>query len=85
MAMLRPITKQALTDAKYDIHSRDMTIEEGQQYPIASSLFRKDKSILYFNYWSDASLAEGNVMMDFSIDRNDVEWWERNIKNKSNE
>ncbi len=85
MAMLRPITKQALTDAKYDIHSRDMTIEDGQQYPIALSLFRKDKGILYFNYWSDASLAEGNVMMDYSIDRNDAEWWERNIKNTPDE
>ena len=85
MAKLRPITKQALTDAKYDIKSRDITIEDGQQYPIALSLFRKDDGILYFNYWSDASLADGNGMMDYSIDRKDAEWWERNIKNTPDE
>lgn len=75
MAKLRPITKQALTDVKYDIKSRDITITDGTQYEVASRLFDEDKEIIYFNYWSDKSLATGNGMMDYSIERKDVEWW----------
>ena len=78
MAKLRPITNQALTDVKYDIKSRDITIKDGQQYVVAAFYFHKCKDILYFNYWSDASLAEGNVMMDYSITKEDVEWCEKN-------
>jgi hypothetical protein len=80
MALLRPITQKALSDPKYDIKSRDITINEGEQYEIASSLFQKDKSIIYINFWSDATLATGNGQMDYSISRDDVEWYEKNCK-----
>ena len=77
MAKLRPITHQALTDVKYDIKSRDIIINDGQQYVVAAFYFHKCKDILYFNYWSDASLASGNGMMDYSITKEDVEWHEK--------
>ena len=80
MALLRPITQQALSDLKYDIKSRDITINEGEQYEIASALFQKDKSIIYVNFWSDATLAAGNGQMDYSISRDDVEWYEKYMK-----
>ena len=54
MALLRPITQQALNDVKYDIHSRDIHIEESERYSIAKKMFEEYKSILYFFYWNDA-------------------------------
>ena len=54
MALLRPITQQALNDVKYDVHSRDIHIEESERYSIAKKMFEEDKSILYFFYWNDA-------------------------------
>ena len=48
MALLRPITQQALTDVKYDIKSRDIHIEESERYSVAKKMFEEDKSILYF-------------------------------------
>lgn len=59
MALLRPITQQALNDVKYDIHSRDIHIEESERYSIAKKMFEEDKSILYFFYWSDADEENG--------------------------
>lgn len=69
MAKLRPVTHQALTDPKYIIDSRDIQIKEGEQYEVAERLFNEHPEILYFNYWDD---EEGNRMMDYSIDREDV-------------
>jgi len=80
MALLRIITKQALTDPKYNIHDGDIEVKEGQQYIVASFYFSKRKDILYFNYWSDASRESGNGMMDYSITREDVECWEKNLQ-----
>ena len=48
MALLRPITQQALNDVKYDIHSRDIHIKESERYSVAKKMFEEDKSILYF-------------------------------------
>ena len=78
MALLRPVTKQALTDPKYDIHSRDIEVKDGQQYIIASFFFNKYDDILYFNYWSDADRARGNGQLTYSISREDVAWYEEN-------
>lgn len=80
MALLRIITKQALTDPKYDIHKGDIEIKDGEQYIVASFYFSKRKDILYFNYWSDATRASGNGMMDYSITREDAERYEKNMK-----
>ena len=60
MALLRPITQQALNDVKYDVRSRDIHIEESERYSIAKKMFEEDKSILYFFYWSDADEENGN-------------------------
>ena len=59
MALLRPITQQALDDVKYDIHSRDIDIKESERYSIAKKMFEEDKSILYFFYWNDADEERG--------------------------
>ena len=48
MALLRPITQQALNDVKYDVHSRDIHIEESERYSVAKKMFEEDKSILFF-------------------------------------
>lgn len=77
MAKLRPITKQSLTDPKYDVTKHDIEIKEEQRYVVASFFFHTNPEILYFNYWSDKSLASGNGMMDYSIDRESVEYAEK--------
>lgn len=59
MALLRPITHQALTDVKYNIKSRDIHIEESERYLVAKKMFEEDKSILYFYYWDDADEMQG--------------------------
>ena len=79
MAKLRPITHQALTDVKYDIKSRDITIKEGEQYEVAERLFNEDPSIIYFNYWSDADLEE-NGFYTYPIERADIELHKKYIK-----
>ena len=59
MAFLRPITRQALTDVKYDVYSRDIHIKESERYSIAKKMFKEDNSILFFFYWSDADEERG--------------------------
>ena len=77
MARLRPITNQALTDVHYDIKSKDVIINEGEQYSVASNMLESDKSILYFLYWDDADFKAGG-MYTYPIDKEDIEYWRRN-------
>ena len=78
MARLRPITNQALTDVKYDIRSMDVEIEDGEQYKVASEMIEKDKSIIFFYYWSDADIKSGNGMYTYPIEKEDLDWWRKN-------
>lgn len=80
MAKLRPITLKALTDVHYDINSRDIIINEGEQYKVAAKLFSEDKNgeILYFYYWSDADIKSGNGFYTYPIERSDIEFFLRN-------
>ena len=68
MAKLRPMTHQALTDVKYDIHSRDVHIKEGEQYKIANKMFEEDSEILFFYYWNDKD-EENHGFYTYPIER----------------
>ena len=75
MAFLRPITHQALTDAKYDIRSHDIHIKEKENYQMAKKLFDEDKNgdILYFYYFND-SAEQNNRFYTYAITKESADY-----------
>ena len=74
MGMLRPITKEKLTDVRADIHKGEVIVGQGKEYEMADKLFKENPNIIFFYYWNDSDLAS-ECFYTYPIERKDVELW----------
>lgn len=79
MGMLRPITKEKLTDVRADVHKGEVIVEEGKEYEMADRLFKENPNIIFFYYWNDSDLI-GNQFYTYPIDRDDIEIWKKYLR-----